>query len=156
MNYTLGTMLRYLVKNKPKQWDLALLQTEFAYNSLPNQFTGKAPFTIVYSKPPNHTTNIPHLPTPTNRDAESFANIITSTFTEFHSKLIKSTAKYKVAIDLHHRSKVFQEGELVMVYLQKARFPIGEFYKLQPCKFGPFQVLRRINDNAYIIELQTD
>ncbi|GKF09952.1 hypothetical protein Tco_0044176 [Tanacetum coccineum] len=36
---------------------------------------------------------------------------------------------------------------------QKERFPAGRFGKLQPRADGPFRVLKRINDNAYKIEL---
>ncbi|GJY27448.1 reverse transcriptase domain-containing protein [Tanacetum coccineum] len=35
----------------------------------------------------------------------------------------------------------------------KERFPAGRFSKLQARSDGPFQVLQRINDNAYKIEL---
>ncbi|GJS86348.1 retrovirus-related pol polyprotein from transposon 17.6 [Tanacetum coccineum] len=38
-------------------------------------------------------------------------------------------------------------------WLGKDRFPAGRFSKLQARSDGPFQVLQRINDNAYKIEL---
>ena len=37
--------------------------------------------------------------------------------------------------------------------MHKERFPNQRKSKLQPCGDGPFQVLERINDNAYKIEL---
>nr|GFD51176.1 putative polyprotein [Tanacetum cinerariifolium] len=48
---------------------------------------------------------------------------------------------------------VFQVGDLVWIFLRRARFPQGRFAKLQPQADGPFRVLERINDNAYKIDL---
>ena len=53
VNRTLGSMLRCVAGEKPKQWDVALPQVEFAFNSILNRSTGKAPFTVVYTKTPN-------------------------------------------------------------------------------------------------------
>ena len=52
VNRSLGNILRTLVHQNPKQWDLALAQAEFAYNDTPNRSTGMSPFQIVFGMHP--------------------------------------------------------------------------------------------------------
>jgi len=48
---------------------------------------------------------------------------------------------------------LFEPGDLAWVHLHKDHFPKHCKSKLQPRADGPFKVLRKINDNAYEIDL---
>nr|GEU53209.1 hypothetical protein [Tanacetum cinerariifolium] len=61
--------------------------------------------------------------------------------------------QYQKRANQHCKRVVFNEGDLVWIHLHKECFSRGRFGKLQPRGDGPFNVLKRINDNAYKIEL---
>ena len=54
VNRSLRNLLKCLVGDKPKGWDMILPQIEFAYNNSVNRSTGKSPFQIVYGSSPKN------------------------------------------------------------------------------------------------------
>nr|GEU50565.1 hypothetical protein [Tanacetum cinerariifolium] len=90
---SLGNLLRSLIGDNAKRWDLILSQAEVAYNRSVNRTACKSPFEVVYRR--NPITPLDLVPVP----------------------------------------------------------EVGRFGKLKPRGDGPFRVLKKINDNAYKIEL---
>ncbi|KAL1194914.1 hypothetical protein V5N11_020038 [Cardamine amara subsp. amara] len=148
-------MIRSVCGDKPKQWDLALPQVEFAYNSAMHSATGKSPFSLVYTSVPKHVVDLVKLPKAPgfSASAETMAKEILAVKEAVKAKLEATGKKNKAAADKHKRLKVFKEGDDVMVFLRRERFPVGIYSKLQPRKYGPFKVIRKINDNAYVVAL---
>jgi hypothetical protein len=148
-------MLRSVCGDKPKQWDVALAQIEFAYNSAVHTATGCSPFSLVYTSSPRHVVDLIKLP----RDpgVSIAAGNMAKDFQEIKEavkmRLEATGLKNKTAADKHRRKKIFHEGDEVMVFLRKERFPIGTYGKLQPRKYGPFKITKKINDNAYVVAL---
>ncbi|CAL1355266.1 unnamed protein product [Linum trigynum] len=113
-----------------------------------------APFAVVYRRIPATTLDLIKLPNGLkNSDAaDLFAQSHVDIIAQVKQKLEHTTARYKLAADRHRRrAKTYQVGDLVMVYLRKERG--GSQHKLDPRKIGPFKVLRKINDNAYVLDL---
>ncbi|PRQ39617.1 putative nucleotidyltransferase, Ribonuclease H [Rosa chinensis] len=115
----------------------------------------KSPFSLVYTAVPRHVVDLVKLPKVPSVSvaAEGMAKDVQTVREEVKTKLEETNAKYKAAADKHRRVKVFQEGDDVMVFLRKERFPVGTYNNLKPRKYGPFKVLRKINDNAYVVTL---
>ncbi|CAD5318214.1 unnamed protein product [Arabidopsis thaliana] len=130
-------MVRSIYGDNPKQWDLALPQIEFAYNSVV------------------HVVDLVKLPKAlgVSASAETMAEEILVVKEVVKAKLEATGKKNKVAADKRRRFKVFKEGDDVMVLLRKGRFAVGTYNKVKPRKYGPFKVLRKINDNAYVVAL---
>jgi hypothetical protein len=62
VNRSLGALLRSLVGENLKSWDLQLYQAEFTYNRSVNRSTGLSPFTIIYGGNPRTPLNLAPLP----------------------------------------------------------------------------------------------
>ena len=72
------------------------------------------------------------------------------------ARIEKTNAAYEAQANKHRRKIVFQPGDLVWIHLRKERFPSKRKNKLMPRAEGPFEVLERINDNAYKVDLPGD
>jgi len=71
-------------------------------------------------------------------------------------KLEKSNAKYTAAADKKRREKLFCEGDMVMVYLQRERIFAGAYKKLKPKKYETFKIVKKNSDNTYVVGLSKD
>jgi hypothetical protein len=63
------------------------------------------------------------------------------------------TKMYEKHVNKGRKNIVFEQGDLVWVHLRNDRFPVQCKNKLQPRADGPFKVLRKINVDAYEIDL---
>ena len=61
VNRTLRNLLKSICGDKPREWDQALPQVEFGYNSTIHNSAGKSPFSIVYQKIPHHLLDLAKL-----------------------------------------------------------------------------------------------
>lgn len=120
-----------------------------------NRFIEKSPFQVVYQRQPKHVLDLVHMPKLSGHSlvVENLATKVEVIQTEVKQRLVASNAKYKEARDKHQIEKAFEVGDLVMVHLRKERFPVGTYNKLKMKWIGPCKVFRKINDNAYVIDL---
>jgi hypothetical protein len=66
------------------------------------------------------------------------------------------TEQYATQANKGHHKLVFEPGDWVWLYMRKERFLAKRRSKLLPRGHGPFQVLERINDNAYKLDLPSE
>ena len=105
--------------------------------------------------PPKHTLDLVTLLKLQRESqvAENMADHIQAMQENVRQKLEATNAKYKEAASKKRHEKIFNVGDLVLVYLRKERFPVGTYNKLKDKKYGPFQITKKINDNAYVVAL---
>ena len=157
VNRTIGNLLRCLIQDYQSSWDELLPRIEFAYNCSTNRSTKLSPFHIVYGQGPKrpidlHSITHEH---PKSFWAESFIEHVHAIHDIVSKQLALSYEAYKLSADLHTRYKTFKEGDLVMVKLHPHRLPTL-YSKLQLKIYGPFKVLSKINDIAYLVDIPND
>ncbi|KAH9780520.1 hypothetical protein KPL71_008110 [Citrus sinensis] len=130
MNRTLSTLLRAIIKKNIKTWEDCLPLVQFAYNRFVHSATKYSPFEIVYGFNPLTPLDLTPLPVSehVNLDGKKKAEIV---------KQIHEKAKFNIERRTEQYAKQANKGKS----------------KLLPRGDGPFQVLERINDNAYKLDL---
>ena len=94
-------------------WDLILSTTEFAYNNSVNRSTGQSPFQIVNGYSPRTPIDLVPLPPHmrVSKLAKNIAKHVHDLYAEIRRKISQSNEEYKLAADVHRRSKEFNVGD---------------------------------------------
>ena len=151
----MGDLLRCLVGENPKQWEAVVAQEKFSYNYSKNRTTSKRPFEVVYGKQPVHLYDLASL-LEMGRNSlkgEKMADLIKKLHKEIKFKIEESNVKYKKYANQKRCSQSFQEGNMVTVYPRKERFPAGSYSNLSKRKIGPYKIIKKIRENAYVVDL---
>jgi len=128
----------------------------FAYNRIVHGTTNYSPFEIVYGFNPLTPLNL--LPMPNisefkHKDAHAKAEYVKKLHEQVKAQTEKKIENYAKQANKGRKKFISEPGDWVWVHMRKARFPEQRKSKLQPKGDGSFQVLERINDNAYKIDL---
>jgi len=149
-NRILRTLLRALIKTNSKAWDLILPHAEFSYSMAPRKATSLFPFKILYGVEPLNPLYLILRPLDEKLSVEASKRV--EEIKHFHEqvklKIEKSTTSYQAQANKHKRKVAFQPRDSVWIHLMKERFPSKRKSKLMPRVDGPFEVLKRVNDNA--------
>ena len=97
------------------------------------------------------------LPLPVNEmislDGEKKAEIVKKLHESEQKHIKKKNEQYATKANKGRRQVLFEPSDWVWVHMRKERFPARRWSKLHPRGDGPFQVLERINDNTYKLDL---
>ena len=88
-----------------------------------------------------------------NFDASKRAEFVKNIHDRARANIEKMTKLYEQRAYKGRKKMLFEPVDLVWMHLRKDRFPEQRKSKLQPRADGPFKVLRKINDNAYEIDV---
>ena len=108
----MGNLLRCLVRDRARDWDLVLPLAEFAYNDSVNRSTGMSPFEIVMGRRPRKPIDL--VPSPLHarvsesaESAKSFVDHIRSLHEHIRRHIETSNARYKELVNTHRRAREF-------------------------------------------------
>ena len=148
VNRTLSTLLRPINKKSIKTWEDRLPHVEFAYNHTIHSATKFSPFEIVYGF--NPLTPLDLSPLPMSEHVNLDGKKIAEFFKQIHEHARLNIERRK---EQYAKQANFKPGDWVWVHMCKEIFSTQRQSKLLPRGDGPFQVLERINNNAYKLDL---
>jgi hypothetical protein len=116
------------------------------------------PFEIIYDLLPHAPIDLMPLPSSEklNFDAKQRAELMLKTHETTKENIEHMNAKDKISGDKGRKQLDFEPSDLVWLYLRKELFPDLRKSKLMPRADGPFKVLKKINENAYKLDLPAD
>ena len=149
-------MLKCKIVQNIREWGELLPHIEFAYNRVVHSTTSHSSFEVVYGF--NPLTPLDLLPLPTNeawtcQDGEAKAKYIQDLHSQVKETIERRVKKQQEDGNKGRKEVIFQEEDWVSLHLRKERFLTQRKFKLLPRGEGPFQVIRRIKNNAYELDL---
>ncbi|KAL4382992.1 hypothetical protein GQ457_15G017910 [Hibiscus cannabinus] len=87
-----------------------------------------------------------------NKDGQSKAEYVRQLHQQVKENLERRTQQYTKHANKGRKRVTFEVGDWVWVQFRKERFPAQRNSKLLPRGDGPFQVVEKINENAYKFE----
>ena len=155
VNRTLFTLLHTIIQKNLKNWEDCLPFIKFVYNRSVHCTTNFSPFEIVYGFNPLTPLDLLLLSINerTSLDGQKKAEMVKKPHESVWRHIEKKNEQYATKANKSRRLVIFEPGNWIWVHMRKERFLARRQSKLHPRGDGPFQVLERINDNAYKLDL---
>ncbi|KAI9154535.1 hypothetical protein LWI28_027647 [Acer negundo] len=87
------------------------------------------------------------------KEIEEKAEFVKQIHEKTRQNIERRTEQYANQANKGRKKVVFEPGDWVWLHMRKEQFPVQRCSKLLPRGDGPFQVIERINDNAYKLDL---
>ncbi|MCO5547933.1 hypothetical protein L7F22_001388 [Adiantum nelumboides] len=161
-NLTILDLLKAYVMevDQRSQWEKYLPLVEYMYNNIVHTSTGKAPFEVIegLSKSPLLLKLHGKI-----FAVDEYSRDLKKSFQKIKEAISIAQQKQKAAANKHQRALAFKENDWVLLKFPKAclrhntgKNPTGHqkyYAKLAKRYYGPFQILKPINEMAYQLKL---
>ncbi|KAM0028419.1 putative nucleotidyltransferase, Ribonuclease H [Helianthus debilis subsp. tardiflorus] len=155
LNKCVEMYLRCYVMDRPSDWFKFLPWAEYWYNTSFQTAAQMTPFEVVYGrKPPNLTRYIKGSTSNSLVDSQLLDR--DEVLITLRNNLLRAQSRMKTYADTNRRDVQFAIGDWVFVKLQPFRqhsIRLQRHYKLSRRFFGPYQVLERVGQVAYKLQL---
>lgn len=158
VNQIMEDMLRSCILDFGGSWEDHVYLVEFAYNNSYHSSIGMAPFEALYGRPcrtPICWAEVGKEVLPGPDIVKHSAEIITMV----KERLKTSQSRQKSYADQHRRNVEFKTGDHVLLKVSPMKGVVRfgkKKAKLSPRFIGPFQILERVGNLAYRLDLPTN
>jgi hypothetical protein len=149
-NRVVADTLRHYCDYAQDDWDMQLPLVEFALNNAISAATGMTPFFALYGYHPQLMASI-NLPECKNPQVNTTAETLRVRLQRAKECIQAAQDRMKRQYDQGHKPQTFQADEFVLLSTKNIRIPGPS--KLLPRFVGPYQVVKRIGEQAYELAL---
>jgi len=138
-----------------RDWDIRLPHVEFAYNRSPCYTISNSHFEACYGLNPFTPFDLIHIPqeSKVSFEDEERAKEMKKLYEQLRAQIEKINEQYKAKANESCTNLKFQSGDFVWLHLRKKRSPSRRKRKLMARGDGPYNIVQKVGDNAYKIEL---
>ncbi|KAH7433568.1 hypothetical protein KP509_07G075500 [Ceratopteris richardii] len=156
VNQILEDMLRAYVSERQTDRDSYFPLVEFSYNNRPHKVTGMSPFEMNYGMNPTSPSTI-GMPKKCPSASEFLANL-QAKLEIAKAKMQQAADRAKEYADRKRSPRSFEEGDRVFhqVPARSTSLSTGKCRKLSPRYCGPWEIVKKLSDVAYQLELPPD
>ncbi|KAK4689460.1 putative transposase, partial [Tremellales sp. Uapishka_1] len=154
VNQWLEQFLRMYTAFDQSDWSALLPTAELCYNSTTHSTTGLAPITAFSGMIPRQSMIQPvgALLSKVNPSVEGRVSLLNDIQGRLKETINHAQLRYKKQYDKHRRPSTIAVGDHVYLRSKHLR-TLRPSPKLEHRQFGPYKVIRKINDNAYELDL---
>lgn len=155
---TIRTLIQYLrafCKRDVLNWDKFLFAAEFSYNSTYHDGIKDVPFRVDLGYIPDSpsyvsTTNVLRW----NNSADEFVKELRAILLSTQDQMVDTQAQTERQVNKHRSQAPYKVGDLVLVHKDALIHASSTTYmKLHPAYLGPYRLVKKLNDNAFEVDL---
>lgn len=154
-NRCLETYLRCFITDQPKTWVLWMPWAEFWFNTTYHESTGMTPFEAVYGRPPPKIVQVVQGEV---RDEAVQKDLLErdEVLRQLKAHLLRAQDRMRTQANKHRKERHFDVGDLVFLKLklnrqQSVMNRVNP--KLSARYYGPFEIMEKIGEVAYRLQL---
>lgn len=155
---TIQTLVQYLRKYCQRDvlnWDQFLFAAEFSYNSTFQESIQDIPFKVDLGYVPDgpsfvQTVDINRY----NSRAEDFMDELKTILKITQDQLVSNQQRTEFQVNKHRSPTSYKVGEKVLIHKDALVYQSSNTYsKLHPVYLGPYRLVKKLNDNAFEVDL---
>ena len=154
---TLTQYLRSYCSRDMLNWDKFFYAAEFSYNSTHHEGINSTPFEVDLGYIPDGPSYIsPSSIIRYNDQANELSEELKTVLKLTQDQLVKNQHEQEIQVNKHRSQVRYEVGEYVLVHKDALVYQSSPTYcKLHPAYLGPYKLVKKLNDNAFEVDIPT-